>query len=238
MTNIYKLNSCVIGSELDLEESQLKTLEKSLVNTEETHEGVLSGRGAVKKINIRGIGGVVVRQFTRGGLLRRFNKGTYLGISGKTRARAEYELLLRLNSLGINAPRPVAYAFRGRILYNAWLASMEIKGAESLAEISLKDPGSIPRLIPGAALQTAELIKNRILHLDMHPGNVLAAEDGSIYLIDFDKAGPVNRSEQSLFARYCRRWSRAVSKHGLPRELDRPFRKELESILFKPGPGI
>lgn len=41
MTNIYKLNSCVIGSELDLEGSQLKTLQKSLVNTEEMHEGVL-----------------------------------------------------------------------------------------------------------------------------------------------------------------------------------------------------
>ena len=67
--------------------------------------------------------------------------------------------------------------------------------------------------------QISALIQNDILHVDLHPGNVLVDAAGKVYLLDFDKGSVYHGNRQKLKNRYITRWKRAVNKHGLPKFL-------------------
>jgi 3-deoxy-D-manno-octulosonic acid kinase len=67
--------------------------------------------------------------------------------------------------------------------------------------------------------QIVSLIQNDILHVDLHPGNVVVDATGKVYLLDFDKGTVYDGSRQKLINRYLSRWQRAVNKHGLPKML-------------------
>ena len=67
--------------------------------------------------------------------------------------------------------------------------------------------------------QIAALVQNSILHVDLHPGNVVVDAAGKVYLLDFDKGSVYHGNRQKLKNRYLNRWQRAVSKHGLPNML-------------------
>ena len=64
--------------------------------------------------------------------------------------------------------------------------------------------------------QVSILIKNKILHVDLHPGNVIVGNQNQVYLLDFDKASIFPGEKNALRSRYLRRWNRAIQKHGLP----------------------
>jgi 3-deoxy-D-manno-octulosonic acid kinase len=182
----------------------------------------LSGRRGVRHALIHGLGRVVVKHYTRGGILGLFVRGTYLK-TGKIRSRIEYDWLSRVRKLGVCAPEPVAYVWRGSIFYQCWLVSREIEDHQTLAAISLLNEDRAKRLLPVLRNQVSLLVKNNILHVDFHPGNVLVNERDEIFLIDFDKArcGPGNPSK--LKTRYALRWQRAVAKHRLPDLLNSVF---------------
>ena len=226
MTYTYTYNAYHIGAAGPLSESQLAQLTGQFGMIGAPEKGVLSGRNAVNRIDLPGVGNVVVKQFARGGMLRHINRWTYVK-SGKTRAQAEFELLAKLRELGVNAPEPVAYAFRGRLFYHAWLITREIEAVQSLAEVALAEPNRIYQLLPAVVTQIRRLIQNRIHHVDMHPGNVLVGPTDEIYLIDFDKAGISRLSSQKLALKYGRRWHRAVVKHQLPDALSTTFQEQL-----------
>jgi 3-deoxy-D-manno-octulosonic acid kinase len=147
---------------------------------------------------------------------------------GKTRGQSEYEMLERAREMGINVPQPVAYAFRGRLFYQAWLVMEQIKAHQTLAQKSLLGEAAFRQLMPEISRQVAILIRHRFLHVDLHPGNILVTDNNTVYLIDFDKSRVVHQGEKKLCARYLRRWHRAVHKYRLPPALSDLLELELK----------
>jgi 3-deoxy-D-manno-octulosonic acid kinase len=210
------------GADFALSEMQLRQI-ISCLNQPLRNAGVnLGGRAAVCATDLSGVGPVVIKRYTRGGVIRRFNKKTYLRI-GKTRGQSEYELLLGLKRLGVHAPDPVAFVFKGSILYQAWIITREIKDTQTLSSLSLSNPVQTRQVICQLGDQVQRLIDNHIHHVDLHPGNVLVGRSGSIHLIDFDKAKTTAIPADELKTKYIRRWRRAVDKHQLPRMIRELF---------------
>ncbi len=177
----------------------------------------LSGRVRSHCIFIEDLGSVIVKPYFRGGILRHLNRRTYLK-AGKPRSVAEFEMLFLVRTFGVNAPEPFAYAFQKKyvVFYHAWLAMMEIPGTITLGELSRTDPSRGRWVLPELEKQINLLWDYGVLHVDLHPGNVLVDQMDRVYIIDFDKAktGVTNRA--GLAEYYVNRWRRAVSKHGLP----------------------
>jgi 3-deoxy-D-manno-octulosonic acid kinase len=231
MTVFQKHGRYRFGSTQGFTIAQVDLLLGYFRETAQKPEGVLNGRTGKHRMTLPGVGPVVIKQFCRGGVLRHVNRRTFLG-PGKTRSQAEFELLLHARGIGVNAPVPVGFAVTGRLLYHAWLLTRELPEVEPLSNLSLSEPEAALSLVPLVAEQTLRLIRHRVLHVDLHPGNVLVdtrpvEKENKIYLIDFDKARISRSSPRSLARRYCRRWQRAVQKHGLPEALGRRFREEI-----------
>ncbi len=205
---LENLNEDALGEASDLIKSFVSTNEKSSARS-------LDGRCAVKHIKIEDFGDVVIKQYARGGLLRMFVRNSYLRW-GKTRGQREYEMLWNVRELGVNAPKPLAFAYRGSLFYSAWLITQEIKYSETLAGLSLRDEDQALALLEKFIAQLGILIRNRIFHVDLHPGNVIVNKSGEVFILDFDKAVPFSDSLNRLRDIYLRRWRRAVIKHKLP----------------------
>ena len=178
-------------------------------------DSLLGGRSSASTCYLNGIGSIVVKYFTRGGLIYRLMKHRYLRF-GKTRGQKEFELLQKVRDLGINAPAPIAHAYRGFLLYRAWLVTREIRKATSMARLSLEDEEKAREAMKSTIDQISLLIQNGILHVDMHPGNVAVDAGGQVYLLDFDKGRNYHGNSANLADRYITRWQRAVVKHSLP----------------------
>ena len=218
-----------LGSARRLSDSQKHALVRAFETPPEVQAERLSGRIRPHITPIGGLGRVVIKHYFRGGALRRINRRTYLKI-GKTRGEAEFDMLNRVRRIGVNAPMPVAFGSRptARVFYHAWLATLEIAGAKTLADLSRSDPDRAMAALPLVAAQVGRLIEHRILHVDLHPGNILVDAHGGVTLVDFDKAradAQANiragawtgmQGRRGLAAYYSRRWRRAVAKHGLP----------------------
>ena len=164
------------------------------------------------------IGSVAIKFYHRGGIVRHFIKNSYLKC-GKTRGEREHELLQKVRSCGISAPEPIAFAYRGSFFYQAWLVTREIKQHLTLAQISLSDQNLAGILMQEVVKQISMLIKNKILHVDLHPGNIIVDKQNQIYFIDFDKGSIYSGSKNKLKGRYVSRWNRSVLKHKLPKIL-------------------
>jgi 3-deoxy-D-manno-octulosonic acid kinase len=193
------IDSYHIGSSLHLSDHQLRQLTKIFDKPSRSEDAVLGGRSSVVIQPVAGIGSVVVKYYTRGGFIRHFVKRRYMRW-GKIRSQAEFELLQKVISLGVKAPKPIAYAYRGAMIYKAWLVTEEIKQHQTLAQL---------------ASQISTLIHNKIFHVDLHPGNVLIDHNKRVYLIDFDKARFTRLNINKLRKKYINRWKRAVIKHRL-----------------------
>ncbi len=175
----------------------------------------LGGRRRMPGMRLDDIGRVVVKSYYRGGLIARFNRRHYF--RGRTpRSEREFDWLNRVRQLGIRAPEPIVAAYRGVLFCRCWLVSREVPAATSLAQLSVERPESLDAALARCRHQIGRLIANRILHPDLHPGNVLVDGDGETWIIDFDRARHYGGPQPRLAARYRRRWRRAVRKHGLP----------------------
>ena len=184
----------------------------------EPSQTMLGGRRRMPGIPLENVGRVVVKSYYRGGLIARFNRRHY--IRGRTtRSEKEFDWLIRVRRLGIRAPEPIAAAHRGGLFCRCWLVIREVPAAASLAQVSIARPESLDALLAHCRRQIRRLIANRILHPDLHPGNVLVDPGGNTWIIDFDRARAYGRGHSRLAARYRRRWQAAVRKHGLPTEL-------------------
>jgi 3-deoxy-D-manno-octulosonic acid kinase len=215
MISTRTIDAYRFGSSLELDEHQLRTLIRFFDQPRAEKAFVLGGRTAIALCEVDGIGSVVIKSYARGGWIRYLIKQRYLKL-GKTRAQIEFELLQVVRNLGINAPEPVAYAHRGCIFYRAWLVSRAIKHPLSLALLSLKDEKKTRQAMESVIGQISLLIQNGILHVDLHPGNIVVDGAGQIFIVDFDKGQIHHGSREKLRNRYLTRWQRAVTKHRLP----------------------
>jgi 3-deoxy-D-manno-octulosonic acid kinase len=193
---------------------------------------VLGGRTAVARIHLNGFGSMVIKHYRRGGWMRRVVRRTYLRW-GRPRCGGEFDMLLEVRRLGVRAPEPIAYAYRGHLLYRCWLVTREIPLQASLADMGRTEPPAARRMIPAVADQIRRLIEHRIWHVDLHPGNVLVDPHDHVHLIDFDRARNVLWSPALLRRRYLDRWKRAVFKHGLPPQLVGDLEAGLERFRFE-----
>ena len=215
------------GSYLELDEHQLRTFISVFNQPRTGNTSVLGGRTALTFNEIDGLGSVAIKSYARGGWMRYLIKQRYLKL-GKTRAQIEFELLQVVRNLGINAPEPVVYAHRGRVFYRAWLVSRSIQHPLSLALLSLKNEKKTRLAMESVIEQISLLIQNAILHVDLHPGNIVVDEANQIFLVDFDKGQIHHGSRKKLRDRYLTRWQRAVTKHGLPKLLTEMMQKGLK----------
>ena len=115
-----KYKSYSIGSLSKLNDAQLDKLAKVFDKPNAETEAVLGGRGSVKRINLEGIGPVIIKYNTRGGLIRLFVERTYVR-TGRTCNRIEFEQLINASNFGVNVPEPVAFATKGLLFYRGWL---------------------------------------------------------------------------------------------------------------------
>jgi tRNA A-37 threonylcarbamoyl transferase component Bud32 len=203
------------GSSKDLTEQNLDALIRLFNAPNDSVASVLGGRIAVSISQLEGLGFLVVKHYSRGGLIKYFVKRRYLKW-GKPRCQFEYEVLRKVRTLGVNAPEPIAYAYHGRLFYKAWLVTREIKQQQTLAELSCLDEQHASNVMIKVVDQVTRLIDNNILHVDLHPGNVLIGNDGRVFLIDFDKACLYCADRKKTLDKYLSRWQRAVTKHRLP----------------------
>lgn len=181
-------------------------------------KGVLLGRAPVQRAFLAPFGRVVIKRYLRGGLFRYFVRSHYLR-RGASRGEIEYTMLGRAAAVGARVPKPLIYIVRGGLWYQAWLVVEEISHEVNLATLATESADEATRRIPEVAAEIQRLIRARIHHVDLHPGNVIFSADGAPYLIDFDRAvdfvGPMN----ALRDAYLIRWRRAVIKHELPDSL-------------------
>ena len=215
-TKIY--NSYHFGSGSDIDDQQLKQLIRFFNLPKNSVHSDLGGRTSITVVRLQGIGSVVIKYYRRGGAIRYLMKKRYVKC-GKTRCEIEYELLQKVRSLGINAPEPVAFAYRGRLFYQCWLVTREIQDHQTLVQISRSNAELARMAMKAVVKQVSMLIQNNILHADLHPGNVIVDNQNQVYLLDFDKGDVLPGDKNTLRARYLRRWNRAIQKHGLPKIL-------------------
>jgi len=205
----------VFGSSLTLTELQLGTLGRLCDQQPKSSDEVLGGRIPVTSDKIDGIGSIVIKHYARGGLMRYLLKRRYLKL-GATRCQREFELLQTVRNLGINAPEPIAFAYRGRLFYRAWLITRQISQSITLARLATREITQAQAAMTSVLEQISILIQNGIVHPDLHPGNVVIDKETKIFLVDFDKGFLFLGNKNKLRNRYLSRWQRALIKHQLP----------------------
>lgn len=135
---------------------------------------------------------VVIKKYQRGGMVRHINKSLYWHRHhSESRVWHEFHLLNNMTALGLPVPTPVA----GRVTrklpqwYSSTIVTREIEHAVTLAE-------KLHRSVSGNSdeelwVATGRTIKRfhdaNVYHADLNASNILIADSGDIYLIDFDK---------------------------------------------------
>jgi 3-deoxy-D-manno-octulosonic acid kinase len=218
----------VISSRGVISDEQATAIVRAIKNGgESSKKTTLGGRSRAFSCEIPNLGRVFVKHYSHGGLLRGLTGGRFLSL-GRERSRIEFEVLERVRLLGINAPAPYAIVKKGAVVYGTWLVMEEIDRACNLVALEDSAGEELQRVMQSLGKQLSILIRERILHVDLHPGNVLVSPLGTVYIVDFDKAKHFNGSAAALRDIYLRRWRRAVIKHRLS-----PVLSETMSLILR-----
>lgn len=212
------IDKYVIGSTQTLLDDQLHMLCKLCERQPNPSDAVLGGRNSVTGKHIDGLGSIVIKHYRRGGIRRHLINRWYFHL-GATRCQREFELLNSVRNLGINAPEPIAFVYRGKLFYRAWLLTRQIPQSISFAHLATRQVSRAQRVMPSVIEQISILIQHKVVHVDLHPGNVVVDKENKVFLVDFDKGYIFSGNPNKLRVRYLNRWQRAVIKHQLPSEL-------------------
>jgi len=205
-----------------LTEAHVHLLLPCLKKSPEKSADVLGGRRKVFSMNIQGLGEVVIKSYARGGIPGVFVKETYLR-GGKIRSLSEFQWLARAKGIGLPVPNPLACVWKGNLFYKCWLIMESIGPHKTLAQISLSDEKLVKQLLPVIREKIFLLVRHNILHVDLHPGNILLNDQNFPFIVDFDKARYYSGSKEKLIEKYTGRWERSVKKHHLPHVLNGVF---------------
>ena len=175
----------------------------------------LGGRTELIEGTIDDVGPVVVKSYHRGGLLRHLFGSIHTRMF-QTRCRLESNTLAAVQAFGGKVPKPVAYVEEGEFFYFAWLVTEKIEGSKTLIQYISEHPEQAKEKLEMLSEQIRILIRKKVHHIDLHPGNAVVDNQGAVWLVDFDRAYQYEGSQNRLRDLYLRRWRRAVIKHRLP----------------------
>ncbi|MCL1908874.1 MAG: hypothetical protein FWG12_05855 [Holophagaceae bacterium] len=173
------------------------------------------GRGCIIRA-----GGYILRPYRRGGILRFFNKDTYLT---SNRFRNEYLVHASLWKVGYPTVEPVGYAFRRLSC-----------GVEGVFITRWVDSRPWPRTWgsndpSGQISEIARLIKSlsdwRLWAPDMNATNFIVETSGQVLALDWDMAKWTKQG--SLISKYWARLKRSMIKLDAPEELIDSVRRRL-----------
>jgi len=169
--------------------------------------GSAQGRGTTWFIATENAAGMmrnwVLRHYYRGGFIGKIVNDQYLytGIKN-TRAAREFTLLKSMRTLGLPAPKPVAFrVIKHGLFYRADLLSSRIENASDLVGLLTKH--AINELL---WQQIGKVIKvfhqQGIYHHDLNAHNILIDDNDKVWLIDFDRGeqrqNKVNWPEENM----------------------------------------
>jgi len=151
-------------------------------------EQVESGRGAARRIVLRGGKVVFLRQYLRGGVMRWLSRDLFL----LRPPRPLRELLATevARAAGCLVPIVHAVAIEERALfYRGWIVTSAIEGARSYIDLFMA-AGADARaeLLADAGSAIRNLHDAGVFHPDLNGHNLLVDAGGKVAVIDFDRA--------------------------------------------------
>lgn len=149
--------------------------------------GSAEGRGTTWFVQLDNMQGAL-RHYRRGGLFGKLISDHYIFTGWeKTRSVAEFHLLQKLHTAGVNVPRPIAARVQKRTFcYQADLLSEKIPHAQDLVSI-LQQRALTPTEYSAIAQQIKKMHKAQVNHTDLNIHNILLDKQGKVWIIDFDK---------------------------------------------------
>ena len=131
----------------------------------------------------------VLKHYYRGGVVASVLKDQYLGFDiEKSRAFREWRLLKKMRQLGLPVPDAVAAHVDKRwFYYRADLITVKIEDSKTLADVLEENTIESEQWEKiGACIKLFH--QHDIYHADLNARNILLAETGDVYLIDFDNS--------------------------------------------------
>jgi 3-deoxy-D-manno-octulosonic acid kinase len=177
----------------------------------------VGGRARLARLSAPG-GPLLVREYRKGGLLRRVRAP---GLRGPWRPLEELVLHRRLEALGVPVARAVGcVVLVGGVGWRGFLLVREEPGAVDLEAFlhGVPAPGAVSRaeVLRRAGQAVRRLHDAGVPHPDLHPKNLLIRADGAVVLLDLDKAKPrEGLLDDADRVRNLVRLGRAVAKHRL-----------------------
>lgn len=222
------------GSPDGLPTASLAPLAAALDQSTDRQAQPLDGRAGGHVAEIPELGTVFVKHYLRGGAVSRIIDRGHLW-NPWSRSRREHDALRQAREGGVRVPSPLAWAETSGIWVHCWLLMQAEPNARPFSALAREDPEHADSLMPAIAREVGRLVDMRMLHVDLHPGNILLDADEQPMVIDFDKARICPLDPDDLVDRYISRWSRAVAKHGLPDSLATQFAQLLPAAVRPSG---
>jgi 3-deoxy-D-manno-octulosonic acid kinase len=174
------------------------------------------GRGTVAFIRDGGRRWVL-RHYRRGGLVAQLLGDRYLWTGAdRTRAFREWRLLLELRAAGLPVPVPVAARYeRSGLFYRADLLTEEMPTRLTLTQALQQGPLTANQWRAIGAC-VGRLHAHGVHHADLNAHNLLLGDDGTVYVLDFDRGRirPRGAWEQAVLERLQRSLRKVTA--GLP----------------------
>ncbi|EAQ31281.1 3-deoxy-D-manno-octulosonic acid kinase [Idiomarina baltica] len=152
--------------------------------------GNATGRATVWFIQ-QGDHGMVLRHYYRGGLVGKVNKDKFMREPvERSRAIAEFDLLVKLRNQNLPVPRPIAARMRkvGVMSYTADILVEVIPGAVDVYRLLRERQLNVEQWQSlGAAIR--QLHDKNVFHSDLNCHNIMLDDNDKPWIVDFDKCG-------------------------------------------------
>lgn len=182
------------------------------------------GRGGARRLVLPGGRAVYVRQYLRGGLMRRLWRDLYL----RRPERPLTELVATEVARAAGCPVPTVLAVcvqEAGLFYRAWIVTEEVEGASDFIDAYKNADSELRRrLLSGVGKKIRSLESAGVYHADLNGHNVLVDSSGRITFIDFDRAfvdrpGQTERS-RGVMQRFLRSMTRLCRSLSIEFEPD------------------